>query len=1101
MALLPLAGWAANFGTDGSAVVDDIPYGTDVAVNNIHFTLNGIEQEPGSGVYKWEGKYYTNATATEELSGKPQAGVKYWIKVVPNNALNNGECIAEIIFTKADLTLKVKDQAFFTKFFLGQTTALPANLTVAASGTPDVLVDGLKNDDTPASVLSWSNVSFDYGTNEDANADNAGNWLTDAKKNAKKITFSGFTLTSASYNLKFEDRFMMIKQLQLDVDDFAAAAAVGKFTVTRSESYDPANKPVYTGVKQNLAYTVEYKYGAGENDVYTFAAGDYAIQYKNAGTTYNNAVDALAYTPVLWLKASGNFEEEIINLATSGEYDNDKLGYEIEKKSLYVLLNTNSKTYDGTIFLANAAAQPDPTFNFSSLVGKDAGKPVTGLTYESLKANTGVTLKKDQGTYSITFKDDAFDGAAVKIQMAPAPTYTAATAKIYNATLPGAKAAGDQLTTTEVAAFTVADAESAAGVTVHTVLTQAQADAYNATLAGAKAAGNGAALVDITNNYEPVGVAANWTINKQAITVTATPTYAPGATSITFGADIPAITISQVNALAGEADAVLSAYKATTALKTDLVVGDNVITVARKTKADYVAEDKAANPGHSDAEANTAATAALNAANALMANYEPTVTPGVLKVAGVGLTIIPNVAAATEYGTAIAPAYAAFNSNNHVPVELAKTPTYLYRLSTEAASAATTTVPTAVGSYVVSIKADGELAPVNGYDPEKITYEETPFEITPKTLHLTVANQTVIKNDSKEVFLTKLANSETSWSLAANETTVNDETLTLEFSLNEYHATSNPAGTVVVTDGKIISKAEAVVLDANGFIGNAIMVKLVGDYAGNYDITGYTVGKLKINDAYVADLNKINAVEVITDAAANGNNYDVTLTDDGFVLKKDQWSTLVLPFAIDPLKFCEEVGTYAVFNELKSATDGNVKFGLTYSELPANTPFLVKPQKDIDFGKVNNNNTPADPADDYREIIFHGVKFENTNVDAAEKTATATVGEADFIGVYDQTTVNGAAGIYIPQNGKFHEVATGTAQVYFMAAYLKVNSANAARITVEEADGSTTAISAITADGQLIPAEGWYTLNGVKLQAAPVEKGVYINNGKKVVIK
>ena len=146
-------------------------------------------------------------------------------------------------------------------------------------------------------------------------------------------------------------------------------------------------------------------------------------------------------------------------------------------------------------------------------------------------------------------------------------------------------------------------------------------------------------------------------------------------------------------------------------------------------------------------------------------------------------------------------------------------------------------------------------------------------------------------------------------------------------------------------------------------------------------------------------------------------------------------------------------------------------------------------------------DTPEDPSDDVRAIIFHGVKFENTNVDAAEKTATATVGEADFIGVYDQTTVNGAAGIYIPQNGKFHEVTTGTADIYFMAAYLKVNSGSAARITVEEADGSTTAISAITADGQLIPAEGWYTLNGVKLQAAPVEKGVYINNGKKVVIK
>ena len=31
--------------------------------------------------------------------------------------------------------------------------------------------------------------------------------------------------------------------------------------------------------------------------------------------------------------------------------------------------------------------------------------------------------------------------------------------------------------------------------------------------------------------------------------------------------------------------------------------------------------------------------------------------------------------------------------------------------------------------------------------------------------------------------------------------------------------------------------------------------------------------------------------------------------------------------------------------------------------------------------------------------------------------------------------------------------------------------------------------------------EGWYTVDGMKLDAAPTQKGVYINNGKKVVVK
>ena len=31
--------------------------------------------------------------------------------------------------------------------------------------------------------------------------------------------------------------------------------------------------------------------------------------------------------------------------------------------------------------------------------------------------------------------------------------------------------------------------------------------------------------------------------------------------------------------------------------------------------------------------------------------------------------------------------------------------------------------------------------------------------------------------------------------------------------------------------------------------------------------------------------------------------------------------------------------------------------------------------------------------------------------------------------------------------------------------------------------------------------EGWFTLDGIKLPAEPTESGVYIHNGKKVVVK
>ena len=38
-------------------------------------------------------------------------------------------------------------------------------------------------------------------------------------------------------------------------------------------------------------------------------------------------------------------------------------------------------------------------------------------------------------------------------------------------------------------------------------------------------------------------------------------------------------------------------------------------------------------------------------------------------------------------------------------------------------------------------------------------------------------------------------------------------------------------------------------------------------------------------------------------------------------------------------------------------------------------------------------------------------------------------------------------------------------------------------------------------DEELAPAEGWYTLDGRKLQDRPTQRGLYIHNGRKQVLK
>ena len=107
--------------------------------------------------------------------------------------------------------------------------------------------------------------------------------------------------------------------------------------------------------------------------------------------------------------------------------------------------------------------------------------------------------------------------------------------------------------------------------------------------------------------------------------------------------------------------------------------------------------------------------------------------------------------------------------------------------------------------------------------------------------------------------------------------------------------------------------------------------------------------------------------------------------------------------------------------------------------------------------------------------------------------------------------------------GDFVRVASD-AKIRPMRAYLlwnnEPNSANArsftrgAAATDEElpqsiivrlvgSNGETTGIGTLdTKTGEMtFDSEVWYTLDGVRLSAKPTKKGLYINNGKKIVIK
>ena len=215
---------------------------------------------------------------------------------------------------------------------------------------------------------------------------------------------------------------------------------------------------------------------------------------------------------------------------------------------------------------------------------------------------------------------------------------------------------------------------------------------------------------------------------------------------------------------------------------------------------------------------------------------------------------------------------------------------------------------------------------------------------------------------------------------------------------------------------------------------------------------------------------------------------NATIEFNSFAMDAKKWYAMVLPFDVTMMELINAFGGYVAVDVLDQTNTDNsrVYFELNGATIPAHTPFLIKL-----FAEKNLNT----------------VKFEKDGGFTVEATASANTtvtdaAENEFIGTYAGKKFNGDntnCWIVSLNSGKV-QPASATATVYPLGAYIKTATANA-RFFVEENDGTVTEIERINADGSVVEAGAWYTVNGMKLDKAPVEKGVYVKDGKKVVIK
>ena len=231
-----------------------------------------------------------------------------------------------------------------------------------------------------------------------------------------------------------------------------------------------------------------------------------------------------------------------------------------------------------------------------------------------------------------------------------------------------------------------------------------------------------------------------------------------------------------------------------------------------------------------------------------------------------------------------------------------------------------------------------------------------------------------------------------------------------------------------------------------------------------------------------------------TAPVASGGAVDIMVKR---TIKANEWSTLVLPFNMTEAQVKEALGSdvqLAEFEDYEAEydADDNVT-GLTVNFVAtnlsdgfyANYPYLVKTSKDITEFFVTATIDP-----DEEDAV---AEFTNG------KTGPKKEVYGKLIGTYH-------AGDAIPNNGLFLSgnkfwYSAGATKIKAFRAYFMLNEvlSGVAEAKVRfMVDEDAAAIEGITPDME----NGvWYTLDGRQLNGKPTEKGVYIVDGKKVLIK
>ena len=205
------------------------------------------------------------------------------------------------------------------------------------------------------------------------------------------------------------------------------------------------------------------------------------------------------------------------------------------------------------------------------------------------------------------------------------------------------------------------------------------------------------------------------------------------------------------------------------------------------------------------------------------------------------------------------------------------------------------------------------------------------------------------------------------------------------------------------------------------------------------------------------------------------------------------WNTLCLPFDLDNVKditgrFQDDVIVKTLESSSFNKADGTLtlNFSDNLTKIEAGKPYIVKLTSvypigpDIKFENVKITNSISPVVTD--EVTFQGI-FSPYAIEGEDRTLL-------YLGAGNK--------LYYPNDA----MTIGSCRAYFELSGLTAGdlSSGINNFVLNFGDGETNKIE--NSKLKIVNDDAsWYSLDGRKLSGKPTQKGIYINNGKKVVIK